>query len=169
MNKKNLATLALAALIASCAKGYPASMASGTVRGGQVPKYAPPPPPSDYGDWYIDSATCAIRARAADFSLVTDARPYRNTITLKALFVAPQAMPPRVEVSEILAPVPVEGARRGYNIVLAYDAQNAAHMLKEDTFLIVQYQPLNSAQMLESSFRTHGLMFAMADLAKFCE
>lgn len=136
----------------------------------RVPQYVPPPPPSEYGEWYIEPRTCSIRSRATDFTLINDGKVYTdNTITLKANFDVPLVQPPRVDVSEILAPVPVEGARRGYSIILAYDSMNAAHMMKDDTYLIVQYQPINSAQMLESSFRTRGLMFALADLAKTCE
>jgi hypothetical protein len=162
--------LTIAILLTGCASSYHGTVPnSGSTYGGKPPKYAPPPPPSNYGEWYIDTTTCSIRARASDFSLVNDGKPYKGTITVKALFIAPQAMSPRVEVSEILAPVPVEGANRGYNIILAYDAMNAAHMMKPDTYLMVRYQPLNSAQVLESSFATRGLMFALADLAKFCE
>ncbi|PZP38909.1 MAG: hypothetical protein DI585_05960 [Pseudomonas fluorescens] len=80
----------------------------------------------------------------------------------------PLVQPPTVDVSEILVPLPVEGTRSGYGIVLAYDPENAAHMLKPDTYLIVRYQPLSSAVVLESSFNTRGLMMAMADLAKYC-
>jgi hypothetical protein len=41
--------------------------------------------------------------------------------------------------------------------------------MKDDTFLMVRYQPLTSTEVLESSFQTRGLMFALADLAKYCE
>lgn len=171
MRTLKITTLLTAALLAACASGYDSSPTPrpGSVHGGKPPKYAPPPPPSDYGEWNIDSGACTIRARAADFTLINDGKPYRGTITLKAFFTLPLAMPPRAEVSEILAPVPVEGARRGYNIVLAYDAMNAAHMMKEDTYLVIQYQPITGSQILESSLQTRGLMFALADLAKHCE
>lgn len=168
MNNKKRALLALTALLAACASGYDSTRPTGSARAGKPAKYAPPPPPSNYGEWHIDAATCTIRARATDFTLVNDGKPYKGTIMVKAYFNLPQAMPPRVEVSEILAPVPVEGTRRGYNVVLAYDAMNAAHMMKPDTYLIVQYQPITGSQVLESSFQTRGLMFALADLAKHC-
>ena len=164
-NITNAATLVLAAFaLFACAEDSPPL---GSPHGGRPPAYSPPKL-SPYGDWWIEPATCTIRARAADFTLQTDGRPSNGTISLRTLFVSPQAMPPHVEISEILAPIPVEGTRRGYNIILAYDSANAAHMLKNDTYLIVRYQPLNSADVLESSFPTHGLMFALADLAKYC-
>lgn len=136
---------------------------------GRPAKYQPALPASQYGDWFIEPQTCTIRARAADFSLITDGIPNNGTITVRTLFKTPLVQPPRAEISEILAPIPVEGSRRGYSIILAYDSANAAHMFKDDTFLMVRYQPIISAEVLESSFQTHGLMFALADLAKFCE
>ncbi len=167
--KKNITArllpLLVPALLAACSYSPPPS---GSTRAGKPPKYTPPMV-SEYGEWFIEPRTCTIRARAAEFSLQTDGRPYKNTITLKSLFIAPLAAPPVAEVSEILAPIPVEGANRGYNLVLAYDSLNAAHMLKPDTYLMVRYQPLTSAVVLESSFSTRGLMLALADLAKHCD
>lgn len=172
MKNKKTALLALTALLAACATAPQPTgprPAGGSIHGGKPPKYAGAPLPSNYGEWAIDSGTCSIYSRATDFTLRTDGRPYKGTISVRAQFISPLAMPPRAEVSEILAPVPIEGTRRGYNIILAYDAMNASHMMKQDTYLIVQYQPITGTQVLESSFQTRGLMFAMADLAKHCE
>ncbi|RYG59647.1 MAG: hypothetical protein EON60_09790 [Alphaproteobacteria bacterium] len=171
MNNKITALLALTALLTACALAPQSTgpRPATSTRGGKPPKYEPAPPPSDYGEWHIDSGTCSIFSRATDFTLRTDGRPYKGTITVRAQFRAPLAMPPRGEVSEILAPVPIEGTRGGYNVILAYDAMNAAHMMKADTYLIMQYQPITGSQVMESSFQTRGLMFAMADLAKFCQ
>lgn len=156
---KTLALLAIAALSA-CATTSPNAT--------RPPKYRPAPPLSQYGPWWIDTASCTIRANAADFAISTDGRPHNGVLTLKAFFAPPLVQPPVAEISELLAPVPVEGTRHGYTVILAYDANNAAHMLKDDTYLIMRYQPLTGAQMLESSFPTHGLMFALADLNQFC-
>jgi hypothetical protein len=166
MKKKILLALLAATTLTACGL-----TPLNETRRNRVPQYIPPVAnPADYGEWYIEPRTCSIRSRATDFTLINDGKVFKdNTINLKVMFDVPVVQPPRVEVSEILAPVPVEGARRGYTIILAYDSMNAAHMLKDDTYLMVQYQPINSAQMLESSFRTRGLMFALADLAKTCE
>lgn len=149
-------------LIGGCAQMTPNE-------GRRVSKYTPAAPPSAYGDWYIDSYSCTIRARAQDFTLVADPVPYKGTLKVKALFIAPQVQPPTVDVSELLVPVPVEGTSRGYSIILAYDSVNAAHMMKADTYMMVRYQPMDSAHVLESSFQTKGLMFALADVANYCE
>ena len=132
-------------------------------------KYVAPTPVATYGEWFVEPTSCTIRAKAAEFTLATDGRVNKNsTVSLRAAFFMPLVQPPTVDVSEILVPLPVEGTRSGYGIVLAYDPENAAHMLKPDTYLIVRYQPLSSAVVLESSFNTRGLMMAMADLAKYC-
>ena len=168
MKNKNLklAFITATAVLSACSAVSP-THSGPTAR---PSKYANiPSQPSQYGDWYIEPRTCTIRARAQDFSLVTDGVPSQNTIRVKTLFVSPLVQPPHVEISEILAPIPVEGTKRGYGIVLAYDSANAAHMMKDDTFLMVRYQPITSAEVLESSFQTRGLMFALADLAKFCD
>lgn len=166
MKNKITFALMIPLLLAACAEEGPPR---GSTRAGHVSPYVSPLPPSQYGEWWIEPATCTIRARAADFTLQTDGRPDRNgTLAVKSLFATPLVQPPHVEISEILAPIPVEGSRRGYNIILAYDSMNAAHMMKNDTYLIVRYQPINSADVLESSFNTHGLMFALADLSKYC-
>lgn len=165
IKNKNSFTLLAAMALAACASDGPPS---GSVRAGKPPKYIAPVQ-SQYGEWYIEPTTCTIRARAAEFTLQASGRPDRGTLSVKALFISPLVQPPVAEVSEILAPVPVEGTKRGYNIILAYDATNAAHMMKQDTYLIVRYQPLNSSVVLESSFNTRGLMFALADLANYCQ
>ena len=172
MNNKNVLTALLAAvLLAACASSPPPN---GSVRGGPAQGYSANTAPRSltYGEWFIEPRSCTIVARAAEFTLTTDGIPeqtkYGGTLNLRATFLAPLVRPPLAEVSEILAPLPIEGARRGYNIVLAYDSNNAAHMLKDDTYLIVRYQPMLSAIVLESSFRTRGLMQALADLAKYC-
>ena len=167
MNNKNRLLLAAALLAAACTST--SSPAPASPRATKPEAYQPGPPPSlTYGEWFIEPRTCTIRARAAEFSLTTDGIPERGILNLRALFIAPLVQPPTAEVSEILVPVPIEGASRGFNIVLAYDAENAAHMFKQDTYLIVRYQPMLSTIVLESSFGTRGLMHALANLAKVC-
>jgi hypothetical protein len=158
-----LALLAPALLLAACASAV-------HTPGHPVPKYSPKAPMMEqYGEWWLEPTTCTVRATATDFTLSTDGHVDSNgTISLRALFTMPLVKPPVAEVSELPVPVPVEGANRAYNILLAYDANNAAHMLKNDTYLIVQYQPLTQPLAMESSFATHGLMTALADLASYC-
>lgn len=159
-----LAFAAAALLLTACA--VPIHPRSGRA----VPHYSPKPPLIEqYGEWWLEPATCTIRATATDFTLATDGHVAANgTIALRALFTMPLVKPPVAEVSELPVPVPVEGANRTYNVILAYDAENAAHMLKNDTYLIIRYQPLTQPQAMESSFSTHGLMTALADFAAYC-
>lgn len=156
--------LAAFLLLASCASAIHTPAAR------PAPKYTPRAPlVEQYGEWWLEPATCTIRATAADFTLATDGHVASNgTIALRALFTMPLVRPPVAEISELPVPVPVEGAQRTYNVILAYDAANAAHMLKDDTYLIVRYQPLTQPLAMESSFATHGLMAALADLATYC-
>lgn len=172
-NKKPLAALLLASTIMSACSSTPQAPNSSVRASGSPSGYTAPAPRSlTFGEWFIEPRSCTIRAHAAEFTLSTDGIPtrskYGSTLNLRAMFIPPLIRPPVAEVSEILAPLPLEGARRGYNIVMAYDAENAAHMLKNDTYLIVRYQPMVSTVMLESSFNTRGLMQALAELAKYC-
>jgi len=167
MNNKT-ALLMATALLSACSSSPQAPGSSMRTSARPSGYDAPAPRSLTYGEWFIEPRSCTIRAHAAEFTLSTDGIPSKGTLNLRALFIAPLVRPPVAEISEILVPLPIEGARRGYNIVLAYDAENAAHMLKPDTYLIVRYQPMVSNIALESSFSTRGLMQALADLAKYC-
>ncbi len=169
-NKISPTSLILAlALLSACSSGPKAPGSSVRAEGRPNSYTSPAPRALTYGEWFIEPRSCTIRAHAAEFTVSTDGIPTRNgTLELRTLFIAPLVRPPVAEISEILAPLPLEGAGRGYNIVLAYDAENAAHMLKPDTYLIVRYQPIASGIALESSFSTRGLMQALADLSKYC-
>lgn len=151
--------LCAALMLAACA-GTPAR---------HVAPYQPRSPlAASYGDWQYSPGDCTIRATTADFSLKTDGRLENGTILLRGVAGPVLSGPPMAEISELLAPVPTEGAGRTFNIVLAYDAPNAAHMLKPDTYLIVRYRPQGAAQAQEVSLATAGLALALTDLARFC-
>ncbi|TKW61250.1 MAG: hypothetical protein DI628_01070 [Blastochloris viridis] len=169
-NKKPLTALLLASALVSACSSAPQAPGSSVRTSARPQGYAAPAPRAlTYGEWFIEPRSCTIRAHAAEFTLSTDGIPTsKGTLDVRALFIAPLVRPPVAEISEILVPLPIEGARRGYNLVLAYDAENAAHMLKPDTYLIVRYQPMVSNIALESSFSTRGLMQALADLSKYC-
>lgn len=166
---KNKTALLAATLLAACSTTPKAPGSSMRAEGRPNSYSSPAPRALTYGEWFIEPRSCTIRAHAAEFTLATDGIPTRNgTLELRTLFIAPLVRPPVAEISEILVPLPIEGARRGYNLILAYDAENAAHMFKPDTYLIVRYQPMASGIALESSFSTRGLMQALADLSKYC-
>lgn len=126
-------------------------------------------PLPQYGGWWIDTSTCLVHTTAADFTLTTDGHIEKNgTMHLRAQFTGPLAAPPQAELSHLPVPVPVEGGRGIYSIILAYDSATAAHMLADDTHLIVSYQPTRETRVLESSFPTRGLVQAMADMHRNC-
>jgi|GEM_PF-2382379 len=167
MNNKNLALAALTiALLAACAATQNRPPAP---QPRAVGNYQPRAPlPQQYGEWWLEPITCTVRATAEDFTLQTDGTPEDGTIAVKMLSMWPLVAPPSASITGLPVAVKVEGGNRHYTVRIPYTPANVAQMLKEGSFLVLQYQTLQGSQVLQSSFATHGLISAMAGLGLYC-
>ena len=126
-----------------------------------------------FGDWLIDpvqlnKGVCRIDGNTTDVQITTDGMFTGTTIELRLVFAMPLVRPPSATISSYPVDLPLEGANKVYNIQLAYDPTTAAHLLAEDTFLTISYQPLNEGLPREVNLTTRGLVQALAVLGKYC-
>jgi hypothetical protein len=122
-----------------------------------------------FGDWYGDPEACTLAGNSPDAHLTTDGELRGEQLTFRLGFDRPLVRPPHATVSGLPIVLVLEGSGRDFTFTLPYVPTTAAHMLEPDTYLIVSYQPLDSAAALEVSFQTRGLVHGLAYLGHNCK
>lgn len=125
-------------------------------------------PSAVYGEWEANPNSCNIRARAADFVVMTDGRVVGQSMAVDMIFNRPLPQKPKVDLGDPSAPLELDGSGYKYTLTLPYTPDTAAQMLDEQTYLNVRYVTDAAPYVLESSFQARGLMHALADLGHQC-
>jgi hypothetical protein len=162
---KKLALLALVVLtLTGCA---PLGMGKQVNR---LPKYQKPPEVHRFGDWFVEPGACLIQSASTDLRADTDGQLDGGMLPIRLRFAPQLVRPPLTTLSGLPVPIPQEGSGKTFVVRLAYDSTTAAYMLREHTYLTVQYESLTSGgTTLEANLQTRSLLQAIAFVAQSCK
>ena len=133
-----------------------------------LPKWQPPADVPRYGDWVVEPDACVLQAGSGDVQAETDGRLSGQLIPIKISFLMPLVRPPLVTMSGLPVPLPLDGSSYTFRTYVEYSPRTVAHMNDVGTFVVVNYQPLNTTQPREVHFDTRGLMQGIAHVSKVC-
>lgn len=159
---RTLLVVPLILLLAGCAALVPGPNAK------PLPKWQPLADVARFGDWTVDDATCLISASSAEVKAESSGKLNDGMMAVKISMLMPLVRPPLVQMSGLPVALPLDGSSWTFRTYLAYDAQTVAHMMDPGTFLIVEYQPLNTIESRQAHFDTRGLLQAAVHVGKVC-
>lgn len=133
-----------------------------------LPKWQRPADVPRFGDWVVDENACLITASTAEVKAESTGKIAGGVMPVKLSLLMPLVRPPLVQMSGLPVALPLDGASWNFRTYLAYDATTVAHMMDPGTFLLVQYQPLNTTEARQAHFDTRGLLQAAVHVGKVC-
>lgn len=125
-------------------------------------------PVKNFGLWQLN--TCKVTAQRAGITLATTHHLSNDTIHLRVSTSMPLAQPPRLSLNALPHfKINLEGKGQHYSAELPYSGRTVARMIRDDSFIVVKFNPQNSGKKpRQAYFSTRGLAQAVAELSKTC-